>query len=157
MNVNFGRTLANATGSSGVGYTVVCATGSIVASRTTDGVRQLCSSSGVYAAYVMFPDEFRGSLLWDTGEAFPSVSYAVEDVNVEERNPRINDIARTLTGMQAMLSSLHDVSYGRWMIDKCSNRMLFYAPDNVTLVAAFDLFDDAGAPSCANVFERRKV
>lgn len=53
-NVNFGRTRANATGSTGVGYTIMDVSGSVVSPRTTIGVYQLESGSGIYAAYVTF-------------------------------------------------------------------------------------------------------
>lgn len=37
------------------------------------------------------------------------------------------------------------------------NQMIFYADDNVTEVARFNLFDSAGNPAMANVFERRRT
>lgn len=154
-NVNFGRSKSNATGSLGVGYSILDISGSVVSPRTTTGVYQLESGSGIYAAYVEFPDHFRGQILWDTGTFFASKSYAAEQANVEENNPRIDDIDRRTLQMSGTLGQLYDIQYGRWRI--VSNQMVFYKEDNATEVARFNLFDDAGAPSMDAVFDRQKV
>jgi hypothetical protein len=154
-NVNFGRNRANATGSTGVGFTVLDVSGSIIALRTTVGVYQLTSGSGLYAAYVSFPNNFRGQLMWDTGTAFPTASYATEQYNVEENNPRIDDIDRRVLQMSGTIAQLYDISFGRWHI--VGNQMKFYKEDNVTLVATFNLYDDVGSPSMDAVFQRTKV
>lgn len=173
-NVNLGRSCANATGSSGVGYTLLDSTGSISSPRTTGGVIQL--APGIYSAYVTFPDNFRGQILWDTGTSFPTVSYAVEGYNFEENNPAVGDIytqtvqisstvnhiSGTLTGVaddvtyiKGRADQLYDIQYGRWKIE--GNKMRFYKEDNTTLVAEFNLFDDAGNPTMDSVFDRVKV
>lgn len=180
-NVNLGRSCANATGSSGVGYTLLDATGSITSSRTTSGVIQL--APGIYSAYVTFPDNFRGQILWDTGTTFPTSSYAVEGYNYEENNPLVGDIftqtvqissttnfisgtvasvsgtlntvADDVTYIKSRSDQLYDIQYGRWKIE--GNKMRFYKEDNSTLVAEFNLFDDAGNPTMDSVFDRVKV
>lgn len=154
-NVNFGRNRANATGSDGVGYTLLDASGMEVVPRTTTDVYQLVSGSGIYAAYVTFPDSFRGQLLWDTGTAFLTSSYATEQYNVEENNPRVDDTYTIATQLSGTVGQLYDIQYGRWRI--VNNRMQFFKDDNATLVVEFDLFDDAGNPTMDAVFERRKV
>ena len=154
-NVNFGRSKANATGSSGVGYTVLDTSGSITSPRTTSGVYQLTSGSGLYAAYISFPDYYRGQVMWDTGTAFLTASWATEQYNYEENNPEVSDVLDKVTQMSGSLGQLYDIQYGRWKIE--SNQMKFYREDNVTLVATFDLFDDLGAPSMDSVFERVRV
>ena len=138
-NVNFGRTKLNATGSSGVGYQLLDVTGAPVASRTTSGVYQ--TAPGIYAAYVSFPDDFRGQILWDTGTTFLTASYATEQYNYEENNPKVD--------------SIYDVQFGRWRI--VGNQMIFFKEDNSTEIARFNLFDDAGNPTMDAVFERVKV
>jgi hypothetical protein len=138
-NVNFGRTRLNATGSSGVGYQLLDTSGGVVSSRTTTGVYQ--TAPGIYAAYVSFPDDFRGQILWDTGTTFVTASYATEQYNYEENNPRVD--------------SIYDVQFGRWRI--VGDQMLFYKEDNATEIARFNLFDDAGNPTMDAVFERVKV
>lgn len=141
-NCNFGSTKLNATGSFGVGYTLLDATGSIASARTTAGVYQ--TAPGIYAANVSFPDDFHGQILWDTGTTFMTASYATEQYNVEANDP---SVARNV-------SFIRDMTGGRWQIE--SNMMKFYAEDNVTLVAEFELFDDAGVPTMDAVFERLK-
>lgn len=162
-NVNFGRNRADQTGSSGVGYAVLDFAGTTIFPRTTTGVYQLASGSGLYAAYVSFPDSFRGQILWDCpsftsslGEIL-SQSFATEQYNVEENDPKVADTWSMVNGITGSIAGLVDVAFGRWKIDKTTNQMLFYREDNVTLVATFDLFDDTGAPTTDAVFERRLV
>jgi hypothetical protein len=142
-NCNMGRRLANATGSNGVGYTLVNYDGSTYQPRTVTGVYQVAVDSGIYSAYITFPDQWRGQILWDTGAFFSgSVPYfATEQYNYEENNPRVD--------------SIYNIEYGRWRI--VSNQMVFYKDDNVTEVARFNLFDENGAPTMDAVFERQKV
>jgi hypothetical protein len=154
-NANFGKNRANATGSTGVGYTLMDVSGSVIAPRTTAGVYQLESGSGLYAAYVTFPADFRGQIMWDTGTAFADKSYAVEQYNVEENNPKVDDTLRMLTMMSGTLAQLYDISFGRWHI--VGNQMVFYKEDNVTEVARFNLFDDTATPSMDAVFQRTRV
>lgn len=160
-NVNFGRNRANVTGSTGVGYTVLDTVGSVVTPRTTAGVYQLTSGSGLYAAYISFPDSFRGQVMWDcpptTGSLgqILSQSFATEQYNYEENNPLVDDIDAKVTQMSGTIGQLYDIQFGRWKI--VGNQMLFYKDDNATLVATFNLFDDVGAPSMDAVFERVKV
>ena len=111
-NVNFGKSKLNATGSSGVGYQLLSETGAVQAVRTTSGVYK--TAPGIYAAYISFPDYFRGQVLWDTGAAFASTFYATEQYNVEENDPRVaSTYANTnyITGSVNYISStLHAVS-----------------------------------------------
>lgn len=152
-NVNFGRLKLNATGSSGVGYQLLDQAGAVTSSRTTSGVYQ--TAPGIYSAYISFPDNFRGQILWDTGTAFLTASYATEQYNVEENDPRIADTNTKVTSMQADMQRLIDIQYGRWKI--VGNQMIFYKEDNATVVATYNLFDDLGAPSMDAVFDRIKV
>lgn len=154
-NCNLGRSCANATGSTGVGYTLFDVSGSIVSARTTTGVYQLTSGSGLYAAYISFPDSFRGQIVWDSGTAFPTASYAIEQYNVEENNPKIDQTLSVVNQMSGTIAQLYDIQYGRWKI--VGNQMLFYKEDNATLIATYNLFDDLGAGTMDSVFERRKV
>lgn len=161
-NVSFGKSKANASGSSGVGYTILDQTGTTIVSRTTTGVYQLTSGSGLYAAYVTFPDNFHGQLLWDTGTAFTETYYATEQYNAEENNPLIDAIHSNvgiITGTLNVLASdvefIKHIEGGRWRI--VSDQMIFYKSDNVTEVARFDLYDQFGLPSSETVFERRRV
>lgn len=154
-NCNLGRSCANATGSSGVGYTLYDVSGSVIVSRTTTGVYQLTPNSGLYAAYISFPNSFRGQIVWDTGSIFPTASYAIEQYNVEENNPKIDETLSLVQQMSGTVAQLYDIQYGRWKI--VGNQMLFYKEDNATLIATYNLFDDLGAGTMDSVFERRKA
>lgn len=154
-NANFGTSKANATGSSGVGYALLDISGSVISPRTTVGVYQLTSGSGLYAAYVTFPDEFRGQIVWDTGLAFASKSYALDQYNVEENNPLVRSTWAKLQQVSGKVDSLYDMGFGRWHI--INNQMVFYKEDNFTEIARFDLFDDTGTPTTDAVFERTKA
>lgn len=154
-NCNFGIAGANATGSTGVGYTLLDTTGVTVSPRATAGVYQLTSGSGLYAAYVSFPDAFHGQIMWDTGTAFVSASYAVEQYNVEENDPKISLTHGMVTQMSGALSDVYNINFGRWKI--IANQMIFYKDDNATELVRFNLFDELGVPSMDAIFERRKV
>lgn len=154
---NFGRLRANATGSTGVGYTVFDTSGNVFSPRTTTGVYQLASGSGIYAAFVSFDDNFRGSIVWDTGAAFLSTSYAIEEYNYEANNPIVDQLYVTQSMMSGTIGQLYDIEYGRWKIDQFTNQMIFYRDDNSTVIATFDLFDSAGSPTVDSVFDRRRA
>jgi hypothetical protein len=154
-NVNFGRNRANATGSTGVGFTVLDYAGAIVSPRTTAGVYQLTSGSGLYAAYVTFQDSFHGQLMWDTGVAFTTASYATEQYNVEENDPKVADTWSMVNSITGSIQMIYDVSTGRWKMT--GNQLILYKEDNVTIVHKFNLFDDLGNPTMDAVFERVKV
>lgn len=125
----------------------------VVSPRTTTGVYEI--GMGIYAAYITFPDSFHGQVLWDTGTAFVTASYATEQYNVEENNPKIDTIDTKVTQMSGTIGQLYDIQYGRWRI--VFNQMIFYKEDNSTVVATFNLYDDVGAPSMDAVFDRQKV
>lgn len=145
-NVNFGNKFSNLTGSGGVGFTLLDTTGAEYQARTTTGVYQLTSGSGCYAAYIEFPDDWRGQILWDTGnDSTGSVcngpKYATEQYNYHENNPKVDDI--------------YNIEFGRWRI--VNDQMIFYKEDGTTEVTRFDLFDENGVPTTDAVFERRKA
>ena len=128
-------------------------TGSVSIPRTTSGVYQ--TAPGIYAAYVTFPDDFRGSIVWDTGTIFSTTSYASEQYNYEENNPRVDYVAQKVDQMSTTIGQLYDIQYGRWKI--INNQMIFYKDDNSTEVARFDLYDDSGNATMDAVFDRIKV
>lgn len=155
-NVNFGRTRANLTGSTGVSYQVLDVGGGIIAGPSTAGVYQV--APGIYAANITYPDNFHGQTLWTcpaTG-SFP-VSHAVEQYNVEENDPKVADTWNMVNAITGTIYDLYDMGYGRWKIDKNANQMIFYRADNTTEVARYNLFDDNGTPTFDGVFERQKV
>lgn len=161
QDVNFGRNRTNVTGSSGVGYAVLDAAGSTVTPRTTSGVYQ--PVPGIYAAQVVYPDNFHGQIVWDcpaltaSNGFILSQSFATEQYNVEANDPRIADTWQMVNTITGSIQGLRDVAFGRWKIDKLANTMTFYREDNVTVVATFNLFDDNGAPTFDGAFERQLV
>jgi hypothetical protein len=148
-NVNFGSTNVNLTGSIGVGFAVYDTAGTLISARTTNGVYQTLSGSGIYNAYISFPDNFRGSILWDTGGGSPT--YASEQYNYEENNPKVD----LLTQISGSIDFIQKIEGGKWKI--INNQMIFYATDNSTEVARFNLFDSTGNPTTSAPFERRRV
>jgi len=172
FTVNFGSSKANATGSNGVGFTILDSTGSIVLPRTTDGITQ--TAPGIYSVRPRFPDSDDSyQIVWDTGTAFSKTHYATETVNNMQQFFQLTSsiaavnqavemaadvIDTTLSGIQTMMldiSLIKDFTTGRWrMMD---NQMIFYKDDNITEVGRFDLLDGKGQPSMDSVFERRKI
>ena len=148
--VNFGKSKLNATGSLGVGYRLISSTGSEVSARTTTGVYQV--APGLYSCNINFPDNFNGQILWDTGVLFAETFYAHEQYNYEENNPKINEIHDKVNQISGTIGSIYDIQFGRWKIS--NNKMQFFKEDNSTLIAEFDLRDEAGNPTMDAVFDR---
>ena len=151
-NVDFGKNRTNATGSTGVGYQLIDASGSIIQARTTGSVIQLASGSGMYSALISFPDDFMGSIVWDTGTAFSGTCFATEDYN-----PNTANILEKVCDVSASVETIRGLTEGRWLIDETTNKMYFYDKDNVTLLAEYDLTDKDGLPTVDAVFERVRV
>ena len=156
QNVNFGPFRANVTGSSGIGYALLDENGATVSAFTTAGVYQLTSGSGLYAAYVTWPDSFNGQILWTCPPVTTpaglilSQSYATEGYNTEESY-------ELLSGTIApQVQGLYDVAFGCWRIDTAAKTMTFYkgADPMSPVVAVFNLYDDVGNPTYDGVFER---
>jgi hypothetical protein len=64
-------------------------------------------------------------------------------------------ISGTLGRIETKTDRLIDIQYGRWKI--YDNQMIFYAEDNITEVARFNLFDENGVPTVDAVFDRVRV
>src|SRR5579863_1145367 len=126
QNCNFGPARANVTGSSGVGYTIFDENGSVVSPFTTAGVYQLVSGSGLYAAFVTWPDSFSGQILWtcpavtSSSGLVLSQSYATEQYNTEESYGLLSST------IAPQVQGLYDVAFGCWKIDKVANTMTFF-------------------------------
>jgi hypothetical protein len=152
--VNFGRNRADATGSNGINYMVFDATGSLISQSSSD-VYQVTSGSGIYSAYINFPDNFHGQIFWSTGTAFPTASYAIEEFNVEANNPYVTENNVMLKSAALNIQTLLTVAVGRWKIE--NNQLFFFNDNSPGVVATFNLLDDKGIPSMSNVFERVPV
>jgi len=136
-NVNFGRSKG---GLSTVGFTLIAEDGTEHAARTTTGVYEIGTSTGIYGANISFDDNFKGSILWDTGEGVNTV-YAAENH----------------TGFEADIRFIKAIEGGRWRIDARTKEMFFYSYDDGSLVAKFKLLNKEGAESVVDVFERRRL
>lgn len=154
-NVDFGERKTAATGSSGVGYTLILTDGTPVVSRTTVGVTETLSGSGIYSAELTIPDAFKGVIMWDTGTTFARTYYASEEFNYDQGDPNSSAILDAIQGITGSIDRLLDLQEGRWIIE--NNQMKFFARDNVTLLTTFDLYDENGAPSMGGVFERVRL
>lgn len=99
FTVNMG---SSRVGLSTVGYTLKFDTGQIFKARTTAGVAEFGTSSGVYGVDLSLPDDFVGSIQWDSGEATPA--YAVEDITLGKTEYKVTDEVRTL--LRAHLNQL---------------------------------------------------
>lgn len=87
--VNFGKSRA---GLGTIGFTVLNTDGSAQSARSTTGVYELTTGSGIYAVYAPFPDGFQGSILWDTGESASKLLYAAEEFSYLSANPQVNQL-----------------------------------------------------------------
>jgi hypothetical protein len=151
--VNFGSAKSNLTGSTGVGFRILNNDGTVATARTTTGVYQLVSGSGIYSAYAFFSSSFHGNILWDTGEV-PAI-YAADEYNYEACNPNVDTILTTLLQVSSSVDFNRKINEGRWQI--FNNQMIFYAQDNTTEIVRFNLFDQTGTPASQFVTERKKV
>lgn len=135
-NVNFGPGQA---GLSTVGYRLFDAAGSLSGSRTTSGVGEMLSDTGIYSASIHFSTNFSGSILWDTGGS--SSAYATEAYN-----PQPEQIAL-----------IKSIESGRWKLNSTDKTMTFYKDDNTTVVAKFGMSGSSGSPAVTDVFERNRL
>jgi len=164
--VNLGKSRSGLSGS--VGYKILDETGGEVQARTMTGVFELTASSGMYGAFVVFPNDLRGSIVWDSGPADSSLVYAVEEYNYTQVGQNSDQILTSsvaasgstqsielmLTQVSASVDFIRHIEGGRWKIDTSTNQMTFYKDDNVTVVAVFDLKDSSGSPTSDAPFER---
>lgn len=177
---NFGKSRTGLTGT--VGFTLFNDDGTTNTSRTTSGIYEVAAGSGIYASFVQFPDDFRGSIYWDSGEVGSLLVHAIEQYNYEENNPNVDLVLSTsynisssvqelsssivllgtsndsittiLTQVSGAVEFIKQIEGGRWIIDESVDQMIFYKDDNTTEIARFNLFDITGSATSTNVFER---
>lgn len=134
-SVNFGP---GKKGLDTVGFTLINSSGVVAVARSTTGVHEVGTNTGIYAAPITF-NNFVGSILWDTGGGSPV--YATEEYNALEEN----------------VEFVKDIEGGRWTIDSDTNQMIFYKSDNTTEVARFNLQGSDGNANSTDVFTRRRA
>jgi len=107
---------------------------------------------GVYKKDVFFPDLGQHRVLYTLSpDALPgSYPDTVQGVMVIEEA-----IDVTVQAIKNDVDFIKNIEGGKWKI--INDQMIFYASDNETEVARFNLFDEAGNPSMINVFSRERV
>jgi hypothetical protein len=108
---NFGAAKA---GLSTVGYTVYDSVGAVSQARSTSGVAQIAASTGIYRALISVAEDFKGFVLWDTGDA--SIRYAAESINPDVGNTvgqTTDEIRTLLRGLNASIINHIDVALKR--------------------------------------------
>jgi len=133
--VNFGKSLANRTAN--VFYSIYDTLGSVDTFRSSTGVYQLGTSTGIYGAQLTIDQQFSGSILWEVTASNGNVVFANEEIETDQK------ITRHFT-------------VGRWIIDENTNQMIFYQEDNSTEIGRFNLKDRNGGGSFEEVFERTR-
>lgn len=145
--VNFGGTKTGLTGS--VGYRIINTVGTVIAERSTAGVYETFPGTGIYAKLIEFPDDFRGSILWDTGEIKPV--YAIEEYNFTENT---NKIMWRMEDLITQVKFIRGMTAGRWCLDEEDASMSFYSDEDDSLLVKYKLLDEKNQPSIERVFER---
>jgi len=74
---------------------------------------------------------------------------------VLEINAKSTHIKRDADETKRHTTFIHEIEAGRWKIK--NNQMIFYASDNKTEIAKFNLYDKDGNPTEINPVERRRV
>lgn len=94
--VNFGSRYGGLTT---VGYTLYKKDGSVHTARTTSGIVEIGTNTGIYACEIDFPSEEDLIILWDTGGVSPRYAteeYCVQLSNIQEETDKIRIIWNTL-------------------------------------------------------------
>ena len=131
--VNFGKGLSDRV--SNVFYSIYDSLGSTDTFRSSAGIYQLGTGTGVYGAQLTLNQSFSGSILWEVTASNGNIVFANEEVETDQK------VTRHFTN-------------GRWIIDENTNEMIFYQEDNTTEMARFDLKDKDGSATFQDVFER---
>lgn len=73
---------------------------------------------------------------------------------INENEEKIDVIQADLTAAAVILQALYDYRYGKWEIK--NNQLIICKPDNETVIARFNLYDQFGKPATEDVFCREK-
>lgn len=110
-------------------------TGSIDYAITVNGSSSLLDSQFAYAGNENFVDD-----IWGAQRSDHTVA---------------GSMGATMTHMSSTIDFLRSIEGGRWQI--AGTQMIFYAPDNSTEVARFDLYDSTGSLTSVAPTERRRA
>ena len=98
--VNFGASNASL---STVGYRILNPDLTTFLTRTTTGVTEVITASGIYRVTLSYPPNFNGIIMWDTGEATPQ--YAGESINPIDADSVAGEVRTMLRSLNTSLSS----------------------------------------------------
>lgn len=156
-SVNFG---INKTGLSTIGYTLYNPDRTVNTSRSTSDVAELATGSGIYSANITFPADFKGYIVWDTGESGESNPlYAIESIDFKLPADVVWDELvsdhQTTSTFGKFISDLLEAESGKWEL--VGNQLIIYESDNATELFRFNVYNSAGAPSMTEIVKREKV
>ncbi len=81
-----------------IGVTLLNPDGTVHTARTTVGIYEI--GGGTYGKNFTFPDDWIGSIKWDTGGGTPV--YATEEYNYYENNPKVDTILTNVTAIDVL-------------------------------------------------------
>ena len=131
QTANLGRALGGVSGS--IRYTLYNTLGTEVSSSQNTGIYELGTSTGLYGVELDLVPEFSGSIVWSSTSN--SSIFATEEIKSDQKMARL-------------------IHTGRWKIDTDTKKMTFFAEDNNTVLARYDLSYRNGNASIDEVFER---
>lgn len=74
---------------------------------------------------------------------------------IDENETKLDVIQADLTAATVIIQALYDYRYGKWEIK--NNQLIICKPDNETVIARFNLFDQFGKAATEDVFCREKI
>jgi len=101
-------------------------------------VYEIPPDSGIYGSEIEIDTLFSGSIVWTVSNNGTPVSYATEEVKIDQKMARY-------------------IHTGNWIIDENTKQMVFYADDGTTEIARYNLRDRDGTASIDEIFERIRV
>jgi len=114
----------------------------------TDG---FLSMTTIDLAITTSEDNIRGI----DGDDLKVLSDQLDDTALEATLQLVKTETDKIVSLETLIAFISDIEGGRWKIE--NNQMIFYKDDNVTEVARFNLYDEAGDPAETDVFERERV
>jgi len=88
-----------------IGVTLYHPDGTVHTARTTGGIYELDAPSGCYGKEITFPDNWSGSILWDSGGGSPV--HASEDYEVEGMIDALGEETSATAIASAVWGALH--------------------------------------------------
>lgn len=87
------------------------------------------------------------------------ISITAIDANVVTIDTNIGTIQTDISNLSIAQQFMADIEGGRWVLDTDANQMILYKADNITEIARFNLYDEAGTPTSdpSRIAERTRV